>query len=390
MHIFFSVGEPSGDHHAAQMMDQLRQHHPGIRFSGFGGPAMAQAGQETLYPLTNLAVMGIGAVIPLLAQFWRLYRQAAEFLKSERPDAVVLIDFPGFNWWVARAARQAGVPVYYYCPPQLWAWGQWRLKKLKRLVDCVLSVLPFEAEWYRERGVDVAYVGHPFFDDVAARELNSTILDRLRENSSPRIALLPGSRKAEVNRNFPVMLNIVARLHRRHPQARFQIACYKQWHYDRCQELLQADGRSLPIDLFLDATPEVIEACDCCLMVSGSVSLELLARRKPAVVMYRGTPLFLVLAGILVKCRYMTLPNLIAGEALMPEFPFLRPNGRAVRRMTAILDEWLADPQAREQARQKIVDLADQIVEGGGVKKAAETLSRRLKALPAREHCRAA
>lgn len=378
MHIFFSVGEPSGDQHAAQMMDQLRRQHPGARFSGFGGPAMAQAGQEAIYPLTNLAVMGIGGVIPLLGQFWRLYRQAAAFLKSERPDAVVLVDFPGFNWWVARAARQAGVPVFYYCPPQLWAWGGWRLRKLRKLVDCVLSVLPFEAEWYRQKGVDVEYVGHPFFDEVAAHHLQKEVLEKILATSSPRVAILPGSRKAEVNRNFPIMLDVIADLHRKHPQARFQVACYKQWHFDRCQELIRNTGKSWPIDLYLEATPEVIEGCDCCLMVSGSVSLELLARKKPTVVMYRGTPLLYFLAKILVKCRYMTLPNLIENRMLMPEFPLVRQNSPAVGKIRSTLDLWLSDPTQREEARAEVARLADEIVEAGGVRRAAETLVRRL------------
>ncbi|WP_437227373.1 lipid-A-disaccharide synthase [Planctomicrobium sp. SH661] len=378
MHIFFSAGEPSGDQHAAQIMDQLRQRDPSIRFSGFGGPAMSQAGQSALYPLTNLAVMGLGGILPLLGQFWRLYKQAEAFMAAERPDAVVLVDFPGFNWWVARAARKAGVPVFFYCPPQLWAWGGWRLRKLKRLVDCVLSVLPFEAKWYRDRGVDVEYVGHPFFDEVAAHELQSRVMDQLRKAPSPRVAILPGSRKQEVNRNFPVMLDIISDLHESHPEARFQVACYKQWHYDRCGELIRERGKALPIDLYLESTPEVIEASDCCLMVSGSVSLELLARRKPTVVMYRGSPLLYVLAKILVHCPFMTLPNLIAGRAVMPEFPFSRRSGTAPKKIKAILSEWLSNPESRIRSQQEVAALADTIVEAGGVRNAAETLLRRL------------
>jgi len=378
MHIFFSVGEPSGDQHAAQIMGELRRRDPEIRFSGFGGPAMAQAGQQAIYPLTNLAVMGIGGVIPLLATFWRLYRQAAALIAAERPDAIVLIDYPGFNWWIAHAARREGIPVFYYCPPQLWAWGGWRLRKLKKLVNCVLSVLPFEADWYRKQGVDVEYVGHPFFDEVAAHQLQDQLLARIKAAPSPRVAILPGSRKAEVNRNFPIMLDVIETLHAQHPQARFQVACYKQWHYERCEELIRATGRTLPIDLYLEATPEVIEASDCCLMVSGSVSLELLARRKPTVVMYRGSPLLYVLAKILVKCPYMTLPNLIAGRMLMPEFPLVRRRSPAVERIKSLLDLWLKDPQQRAQAQEQVARLADQIVEAGGVRTAAETLLRRL------------
>lgn len=378
MHIFFSVGEPSGDHHAAHMMEELQHHSPGIRFSGFGGPAMTAAGMETLYPLTNLAVMGIGGVLPLLSQFWGLYKEAEAFLEREKPDAVVLIDYPGFNWWVARAAKANGIPVYFYCPPQMWAWGSWRLGKLKRLVDCVFSVLPFEAEWYRQRGVDVEYVGHPFFDEVAAYELNDDVLEQLTQTPGRKVAVLPGSRKNEVERNFPVMLDVISSLHQQHPDVRFPVACYKQWHYDRCQTMLAEYGQDLPVDLYLEATPEVIEASDCCLMVSGSVSLEMLARKKATAVMYRGSPLLYVLAKILVHCKYMTLPNLISGRMIMPEFPFTRRNGPAPKALTAVLNEWLSDSGKLAAVRDDVSQLADSIVEAGGVRNAAATLLRRL------------
>jgi lipid-A-disaccharide synthase len=380
MHIFFSAGEPSGDQHAAQLMQQLRQRDPHLRMSGFGGPEMAREGLETLYPLAELAVMGITAIIPLLWRFWKLYRQAAAFLKTERPDAVLLIDYPGFNWWIAAAARRAGVPVYYYCPPQLWAWAGWRIRKVRKYVDCILSVLPFEAEWYRSRGVNVAYVGHPFFDEVAAHTLDSTTLEVLRKFPSPRVAILPGSRKQEVNRNFPVMLDVVAELHERHPEVRFAVACYKPWHHDRCRELLAEDGRNLPLDLYMGKTPEVIEAADCCLMVSGSVSLELLARKKPAVVLYRAGLLMGFFAHLLVSCKYMTLPNLIANRLLMPEFSCLRRRGPHVKKMVRILDTWLSDPAALEACRKEVAALADQVVQSGGIVRAAEELFNRVDA----------
>lgn len=378
MHIFFSAGEPSGDQHAAQLMTRLRQRCPGIRCSGFGGPEMAQAGLESLYPLTELAVMGIAGVIPLILKFYRLYRQAAEFLKFQRPDAVVLVDFPGFNWWIARAAKQAGVPVYYYCPPQLWAWAPWRIRKVRQFVDCILAVLPFEARWYRDRGIDVEYVGHPFFDEVAQHQLDQQTLQALRAAGPRTVGILPGSRKQEVNRNFPIMLRIVSYLHRRHPGVRFAVACYKPWHQDRCRQLVAAHPEPLPVDLYLARTPEVIEAADCCLMVSGSVSLELLARRTPAVVMYQAGAMMYFPARMMATCKYMSLPNLIAGRVVMPEFPFLKSSGPHIREMTSILDRWLADPAALQHARQEFCLLAESVVQAGGVTRAAEVLLRRL------------
>lgn len=390
MHVFFSVGEPSGDHHAAQLMRALGKRVPQLRCSGFGGVEMEGAGLESLFRLTDMAVMGIGGILPLIRKFHGLYRQAGDFLERERPAAVVLVDYPGFNWWIAKAAKSAGIPVYYYCPPQLWAWAPWRIRKVHRYVDCILSVLPFEANWYREHGVDVEYVGHPFFDEVATHPLDVDVYHSVRMASGLSVGLLPGSRKQEVNRNFPMMLNIVESLHRRHPQVRFPVACYKQWHHDRCAELLRQHKARLPVDLFVGKTSEVMEAADCCLMVSGSVSLEMLARKTPAVVVYRAGFLTYWIARLLGTCDYITLPNLIADRPVMPEFPCYFLKGRHVRTMTEILDNWLSDPSALSASRNELTRLADGIVRTGGVTRAADVLASRLTGGVSHSHADAA
>ena len=167
MKIFFSVGEPSGDQHAAHLITELQSRGTSIECVGFGGPQMREAGCRIDFQLTNLAVMGFFRVLPMVHRFWQVYQQAKAQFQRERPDAVVLVDFPGFNWWIASAAKAQGIPVFYFCPPQLWAWASWRIKKVKKFVDHVLACLPFEAEWYQQRGVPAEYVGHPFFDEVA-------------------------------------------------------------------------------------------------------------------------------------------------------------------------------------------------------------------------------
>ncbi|MCA9079463.1 MAG: lipid-A-disaccharide synthase [Planctomycetaceae bacterium] len=374
MRVFFSVGEPSGDHHAAQLITQLRQRCPKLHAEGFGGPHMREVGCETLYPLTELAVMGVSQVLPHLKQFYDLVGQAREHFRTHRPDCVVLVDFPGFNWWIARAAHREGIPVYYYCAPQLWAWAPWRIRRVRKHVDCVLSVLPFEAEWYRSRGVKVEYVGHPFFDEVAEHELDAPTLAQLRSSSQRQVAILPGSRRQEVNANFPHMLQAMRQLHALHPEVRFPVACYKQWHHDRCRELIGAEFAQLPIDLYTGRTSEVLAAADCSLMVSGSVSLELLARRVPAVVMYKGTVFTELLVRMLITCKYMSLPNLVADRELMPEFPFSRNFDQHIRGMVSHLDRWLSEPLELAAVRTELDRLADAIVETGGVARAAEVI----------------
>lgn len=374
MRIFFSVGEPSGDQHAAQLMQAMRDRCPEATFCGFGGPEMQQAGLDCLYPLTELAVMGIGQVLPLIGKFYRLVGEARQFFREQRPDAVVLVDFPGFNWWIAAAARREGIPVYYYCAPQLWAWAPWRIRRVKKNIDCVLCVLPFEAEWFQSRGVRVEYVGHPFFDEVAEHPLDAETMQRLHSAAERRVAVLPGSRKQEVNANFPVMLNVIRQLHEKHPAVRFPVACYKDWHEQRCRELIGTEYANLPIDLYVGKTSEVLAAADCSMMVSGSVSLELLARRVPAVVMYRGSMLLEFMARLLITCKYMSLPNLVAGRELMPEFPFSRQIPMHTRNIADRLDRWLSEPHELAAVRSELDRLADEIVETGGVRRAAQAI----------------
>ncbi len=185
MHIFFSVSEPSGDQHAAHLMRELQARQPDVRCSGFGGPLMEEAGLESQFRLTNLAVMGLLKVLPLIGKFYSLVKQAERYLAEQKPDAVVLVDFPGFNWWIAKKAKAAGIPVFYFLPPQLWAWASWRVRRVRKYVDHVISALPFERDWYQQQNIAVDYVGHPFFDEVADHPLDEQFC---RQLASPATA----------------------------------------------------------------------------------------------------------------------------------------------------------------------------------------------------------
>jgi lipid-A-disaccharide synthase len=387
MHIFFSVGEPSGDQHAAELIDELRHRQRNVRISGFGGPLMERAGCERLYPLTDIAVMGFFRILPLLWTFYKLIRQADQFLARERPDAVILIDIPGFNWWIARKAKSHGIPVFYFLPPQLWAWAPWRIEKVRRFVDHVLSGLSFEVEWYRRRGIACEFVGHPFFDEVARHRLDKAYLAALDDEHAPLVGLLPGSRAQEVRGNFPIMLEVVRRLQSSHPQARYRVACYKDVQREMCCQMLADAIRRHPslgevsIVLDVDRTPEIIEAVDCCLIVSGSVSLELLARRTPAVVVYHGTWWLMVLRWIFVTCKYVTLPNLMAGREIMPEFVFSGSYDGPSAQMAGILSRWLSDESERAATVAELDALAASVAQTGGIARAAEYVLERIAPL---------
>src|SRR5439155_16585270 len=224
MRIFLSAGEPSGDLHAASLVRALRERRSDLDFVGFGGNRLRAAGCQLLYPLCDLAVMGLVRVLAHAASFLDLLSRADRYFRHQRPDAVVLIDFPGFNWWVARRAHFHGIPVYYFVPPQLWAWAGWRVEKMRRFVDHVLCNLPFEQPWYEERGVRAHYVGHPYFDELGRQRLDGEFLANQRGRGGKIVALLPGSRNQEVARNWPMMAAGAARIAALRPDARFLVA----------------------------------------------------------------------------------------------------------------------------------------------------------------------
>lgn len=390
MHIFFSVGEPSGDLHASKLIHELRGRVPELKVTGFGGPLMQEAGCRLQYRLTDLAVMGIMAVLPLLGRFIWLLIGAGKSLDQERPDAVILVDFPGFNWWVARMAKRRGIPVFYYLPPQLWAWAPWRIRKVRKFIDHVLCCLDFEADWYRSRGVSVQSVGHPFFDEAAERKLDRQFIERERAAAGKEgviIGVLPGSRRHEIDLNFSVQMQVMSNLHRRFPQVRFLVASYRDSQRKMCEQKLAASGLSLPVTFHVGKTSEIIAISRAVCMVSGSVSLECLARATPAVVLYRSGPFHYWLGRMLITCKFISLPNLIAGRPVMPEFVILGESQREVIEITRILERWIASPEALSEVIASLEEIKERVAIPGATQRTAaailERMGRDIERLPA-------
>ena len=375
MRLFFSAGEPSGDQHSARLIRELQSRHPEFQAEGFGGPNMRDAGCQLHFELTELAVMGFLRVVPLLAKFRRLVKQAEAYFDTNPPDAVVLVDFPGFNWWIARAAKTRGIPVFYYLPPQLWGWAGWRVKRVRKWVDHVLCALPFEYDWYKARGVNATWVGHPFFDQVAERRIDTEAIAEMRGTAKQTVVtLLPGSRNHEIEKNWPVMMEVVRRVQSVVSNIRWVVGSYRERQMQRCQELQAEAGLSTPLHYFVNQTPEAIEAGDCCYMVSGSISLELLGRRKPGMVIYRVPTIGRFFSKFLMKCRFITLPNLIADDEVMPEFISNGDPENDIQKMTATLLDWLQNPQSLAQRRAVMSDLADKATDTGATRRAADFL----------------
>lgn len=372
--LFFSVGEPSGDQHCARLIESLKKEAPCLELRGFGGPEMRRAGCQLDFELTTMAVMGIVEVLPKIREFFHLADQAEAIFARGDVDAVLLADFPGFNWHIAKRAKKYGLPVYYYLPPQLWAWAPWRIKKMRRTVDKVLSVLPFEANWYRQRNVDAEYVGHPFFDAVAESKLDKAVLadcQRKMDSGQRLVAILPGSRQHEVTRNWPVMLDAIRQLAATYPDVRFLVAAFRDKQCLWCRDQLTAEDRNLPIDFFVGKTSEVIEVSECAMMVSGSVSLEMMARKTPAAVIYRVGRVFYATAKMMVNIPYMTLPNIIANEMVYPEMGSCGSPQATVDFLVQHVTRMLSDTEYRTELSLKLDNLHREVGQPGATTKAA-------------------
>ncbi len=391
--IFFSVGEPSGDLHGANLIRELKRQAPDIEIRGMGGPRMADAGMELVEDLTQLAVMMILHVALNIHRFWRALKRVREELDRQRPDAVVLIDFPGFNWWVARAAKQRGIPVFYYGVPQLWAWGRWRLGKMKRLVDHVLCKLPFEAQWYREQGLQAQYIGHPYFDELLARQPDDAFLAQQRDTAGQLVTLLPGSRRQEVRFNLPLQLQAARLIAAQVADTRFAIAAFNDEQAETAAAL--ATEAEVDVAIHVGKTTELIAAADACLACSGSVSLELLFHLRPAVIVYKvKRSTWLLVRWLLLKVRFITLVNLLACEdrfetskgpydpsssdAEYVPFPEYAGYWDCSPQVAAHVVQWLKEPRRRAALVAKLVPVRESLVQAGASQRAADYILQQL------------
>jgi lipid-A-disaccharide synthase len=390
MKLFFSVGEPSGDLHGANLIRAFQRQHADWEFVGYGGPRMAEAGCQLHADLTQLAVMWIARVLVNLHKFIGLLVRADRHFRDERPDAVILIDYPGFNWWIARRAKARGIPVFYYGAPQLWAWASHRVKKMRRFVDHVLCKLPFEEAWFRQRGCNARYVGHPYFDELRSQRLDQKFIAEIADLKAPLVTILPGSRTQEVEANTLTFLRAAKKIRAHVPSARFAVAAFKPAQAETVRGL--ATELDVETQVYVGRTAELIHAADCCLACSGSVSLELLYHAKPSVILYQVSRFGFFMQSMFRRCRYITLVNLLTAEdittprpaaiydpanprdaqVLMPEYLAYTDKSE---QLAAHCVEWLTDADSRRERLAALGRLRDRYAQGGASERAAEYIA---------------
>lgn len=317
LRIALVAGEASGDILGSGLMRAIKARHPQVEFIGVGGPLMEAEGMVSYFPMERLSVMGLVEVLGRLRELMAKRKALIQTLIAEKPDVFIGIDAPDFTLNIELQLRRAGIKTVHYVSPSVWAWRQKRVLKIREGCDLMLTLLPFEARFYEEKGVPVKFVGHPLADTIPLQADRAAARAELGLDTGPVIALMPGSRGGEVGRLGGLFFDAAQRLIALRPGVKFVLPCASPQRREQVEQLLA--GRDLPV-LLLDGRSHVaLAACDAVLIASGTATLEALLYKRPMVVAYRMAPVTFWILKRLVKSPYVSLPNLLAQRMLVPE-----------------------------------------------------------------------
>jgi lipid-A-disaccharide synthase len=316
--IMVVAGEASGDQHAARLVRAIRDRLPQAEFYGIGGEALAAQGMRLACRAEDLAVIGLTEVFHKIPTIWRALWALWRYLRDERPDLTILVDFPDFNFLVLRLARRFRVPVMYYISPQVWAWRRGRVKTIARLVNRMVVIFPFEEEFYQQHEVAVTYVGHPLLETFPALPPRPQLRDRFGIQANDlAVALLPGSRSGEISQLLPEMLAGAAQLREKLPNCRFLLPLAATAPGDLVERLVSQ--AKVPVAIHQGQTYEILAAADIALVASGTATLETALLGTPMVIMYRIASLSYYVGKLLIRVPHIGMANLLAEEGLFPE-----------------------------------------------------------------------
>jgi lipid-A-disaccharide synthase len=372
MKILAIAGELSGDAHGGPLLRELGSRIPGFSAAGIGGAGMLEAGLRPLFPLSALQVHGLVEVVRHLPRLFRILSSLEAWLDRERPDGVLLIDYPGFNLRVAQAAKARGIPVVWYSSPQIWAWRGGRLKTIARVVDKIMVLFPFEAALYRQAGIDAEFVGHP----LVGLEPGEPAVRALREHlrlapGRTVVALMPGSRPSELRRNLPPVLEGIRLIREAGFQAEFVLPAAPTLARGEIDAMVASSGTA--VHVVDDAFLPLLKVAQLAIVASGTATLQVGLAGIPFVVVYRVSPLTYWLARGFAYVRHISIVNILAGREVVPELLQGALNPRQVR------DTFLAlalDPVRQERMRRELAGLAGKLGEPGAYARGAELIAR--------------
>jgi lipid-A-disaccharide synthase len=368
--IMIIAGEASGDSRAAGLVRAVKRLRPDLRFFGIGGDQLRAEGVETLVDSRVMAVVGLFEVLAHFPTIYGALRLMRRKLREERPDLLILVDYPDFNLRLARTAKELGIKVLFYISPQIWAWRQERVHRIRELVDHMAVVFPFEEPFYRNADVPVTFVGHPLVEEVgsafdhagACREFG---LDPARKV----LGLFPGSRRSEIKNLLPVLLEAAAQLHARHPDLQFILP--------RASTLNEADlapyftGRVLPITVVPGRAYDVMVACDAIVSAAGTATLEIALMRTPLAIIYKIAPLSYRIMSRMIKVDHIALCNIVAGERIAPE---LIQHEATAENIAAVAESLVYDDARNAQMRERLKLVREKLGAAGGSENVARVV----------------
>jgi lipid-A-disaccharide synthase len=373
--VFIMTGEASGDLHGANLAREIRSQDPSVSLYGVGSSRMRDAGVRMLADASDISVVGITAVLTHIAAIHRVYATLKRFLKDERPDLLVLIDFPDFNIMLGKAARKLGIPVLYYISPQIWAWRKGRIKTIARLVRAMIVVFPFEVPLYEKAGVDVRFVGHPLTDVVQSELTQEQAREALGlERSRRAIALLPGSRRSEIAHLLPDMLTAAGLLLSRFPDLQFVLPIAPTLDREFVQGFIDQSGA--PVRTIAGRVYDALRASDAAIVASGTATLETGLMAVPMAIVYRISALnYFILTKFVRGVRDVGLVNIVAGRRIVPE---LVQKDSTPQNMAAAIASFLEDPVSRDQVRFALTNVKARLGDAGASKRAASVVLEQL------------
>ena len=364
--IYFVAGEASADNHGAALMRALRNHDVDLRFIGRGGSQMKSvAGEDFKDWIEQSGVLGLWEVIKHYGYFRKQFHETLREIETSKPDAVALIDYPGFNLRLARSLRKQAPAqkIIYYISPQVWAWNRGRIKKMARWLDLMLCIFPFEADLYNQSGLRTIFVGHPMIERLRERKVEI-------ERDPNLVGLFPGSRAREIRKIFPILIETAGELRKSKPNLRFEVAAASEELATEMQNMLGSQDRH-QFEVKVGHTAEIMQRANVGIVASGSATLEAAYFRLPFVLIYKVSWITYLAGRLLVKVKYLGMPNVLADKEIIPEFIQHRAQPREIAKAV----EHLIDAA---QARQKMISefdkIAAQLGESGASNRAARAI----------------
>jgi len=361
--IFIVAGEDSGDLHCAKLVSAIKKIAPTINFIGHGGDRMMEAGVKIVEHVSKLTLVGLTEIIVQLPYMMKVMRRTIRLIKDIQPIRIILIDYPGFNLRLAKKIEPLGIPITYFILPQAWAWGEKRAYQIQKYIDQAISIIPFETDWFRERGINVEYVGHPFADKITPALTRKEFFSKhALSPNQPILTLLPGSRQAEINRHWPIFLDVIHNLRQTFPNIQFVVGRASSVSFGESPSFIKFEKNDIQSTLTYGTAG---------LIASGTATLEAAVYGLPCVVCYKTSNTTYWMSKNLAKVKHIALANLIGGQQIVPEIIQNKMNFRTISKSLIPL---LSDTEERKKMLSNYKKIINCLGAGSTYQKAAQLI----------------